>query len=59
MKYNKVTFISGIEGEGYQEILDGEMQRLTDLDGNTINPLQDMSYSIIEANADVPSWGIS
>jgi len=40
--------------EGYMEVFNGELQRLTDLDGNTIH--FDV-YSLVSANEE-PPWGL-
>lgn len=40
--------------QGYMELFDGCLQRLTDLDGNTIEMAV---YGVIEANV-VPSWAL-
>ncbi len=58
MRYDKVVFLSGaVTGEGYQEIENGAMVRLTDLDGNTVDSNQVMSYTATEADVATPTWG--
>jgi hypothetical protein len=43
--------------EGYQEIYEGYVQRLTDLDGNTLELVDNYGYFIADINPPFPSWG--
>lgn len=54
MNYMKVLCTLGYEGEGYMEIAQGVCQRVTDIEGNTIEPLE---YHVIDDNPEFPSWG--
>jgi len=58
MIYYKIRFDYGspVE-EGYQEISNGYVQRLTDLDGNTLELESNYGYGISDANPPFPSWG--
>jgi hypothetical protein len=58
MIYYKISFEYGSPvNEGYQEILDGYVQRLTDLDGNTLNLVNNFGYGVSDTNPPFPSWG--
>jgi hypothetical protein len=57
MRYDKVRFLSGYEGEGYQEIDNGTMLRLTDLNGNTVDGRLELSYTVIAPETETPAWG--
>lgn len=57
MRYDRVKFIVGYDGEGYQEIDNGAMVRLTDIDGVTIDPGGDISYTVTVVDGPVPEWG--
>jgi len=58
MKYYKIQFEYGYEGEGYQEVNDSEQyfSRLTDLSGNTLNIENDYGYFITDDNPPKPDW---
>lgn len=53
MIYHKI-FNHTLGVEGYMEVFEGHLQRLTDLDGNTV---ASEAYSLVEANMS-PSWGL-
>lgn len=57
MRYDKIKFLSGYDGEGYQEIDNGAVVRMTDLDGNVLVLPDDIRYAIIEAESPCPTWG--
>jgi hypothetical protein len=58
MIYYKIEFNYGSpELEGYQEIYEGYVQRLTDLDGNTLELVDNYGYYITDTNPPFPSWG--
>jgi len=58
MIYYKISFEYGSPvNEGYQEILNGYVQRLTDLEGNTLNLINNFGYGISDTNPPFPSWG--
>jgi hypothetical protein len=58
MIYYKITFDYGSPvSEGYQEISNGYVQRLTDLDGNTLDLISNYGYGISDINPPFPSWG--
>lgn len=58
MYYYKIRFDYGspVE-EGYQEIDSGYVQRLTDLDGNTLDLVSNYGYGVLDTNPPFPSWG--
>lgn len=58
MIYYKIRFDYGspVE-EGYQEILNGYLQRLTDLDGNTLELVDNYGYDVTDINPPFPEWG--
>jgi hypothetical protein len=58
MIYYKIEFNYGSPViEGYQEIYEGYAQRLTDLDGNTLELVDNYGYFITDTNPPFPSWG--
>lgn len=58
MIYYKIQFDYGSPvTEGYQEILEGYVQRLTDVDGNTLDLVDNYGYFITDTNPPFPSWG--
>ena len=58
MIYYKIQFDYGSPViEGYQEILEGYVQRLTDVDGNTLDLIDNYGYFITDINPPFPSWG--
>lgn len=57
MEYLKIRFTSGISGEGYQEISEGYVQRLTDLDGNTVGEDAPCEYHVTDGSPSFPEWG--
>jgi hypothetical protein len=57
-EYILCEFEYGYEGQLYQEILNGSVIRLTDLDGNTIELDGDYGYYVINEFPDKPSWGL-
>lgn len=64
MEYILCKFDFGYEGFFYQEIQDGIVIRLTDLDGNTLNlpsSPEDPNYisygsSVVDPNPPLPPW---
>ena len=57
-EYILCEFEYGYEGQLYQEILNGSVIRLTDLDGNTMELEGDYGYYVINEFPDKPSWGL-
>jgi hypothetical protein len=58
MIYYKIRFDYGSPVlEGYQEISNGYVQRLTDLDGNDLDLIDNYGYGISDTNPPFPSWG--
>lgn len=57
MIYYKIRFEYGspVE-EGYQEIENGYVLRLTDLDGNTLDLVGNYGYGVSDTNPPYPSW---
>lgn len=59
-KYILCEFTYGYNGKLYQEILEGNVMRLTDIDGNTldlITPNISYGYHVINSDCETPSWG--
>ena len=59
MIYDKIKYIYGspVE-EGYRVLNDnGIIDRLTDLDGNTLELVDNYGYFITDTNPPFPSWG--
>lgn len=55
--YIEIEFTAGLEGFGYQEIENGDVLRLTDLNGNTLNlPEDGYGYIIADAHCARPTW---
>ena len=55
MNYYLITVLDEGGGQGYMEVFQGYVQRLTDLDGNVINPT---SYTVTDANPVPPAWAL-
>ena len=49
-------FEYGYEGQFYQEVLNGQVVRYADLDGNTLTLEGAYGCRIINPNPDRPSW---
>lgn len=65
MEYILCVFESGYTGNFYQEVLDGNVVRMTDMDGNTLQfpgPGEEgfVPYcaSVVNANPAAPLWAI-
>lgn len=57
MWYIKIRTLDPLpEADGYMEVYNGNLQRLTDLDGNVITPV---SYSVVDSSPEQPSWALS
>jgi hypothetical protein len=60
MIYYKIKFNNDYPvSEGYMEVDDsaGQMSRLTDLDGNTVQTEGlTFGYSVVDTNPEIPSW---
>ena len=58
MIYYKIRFNYGSPvDEGYQEIYEGYVQRLTDIDGNTLDLIDNYGYEVTDINPPFPPWG--
>lgn len=58
MIYYKIRFNYGSPvDEGYQEIYEGYVQRLTDIDGNTLDLIDNYGYEVTDTNSPFPIWG--
>jgi hypothetical protein len=58
--YILCIFTYGYSGEFYQEIDEqGNVHRMTDLDGNTIEPIGSYGAEVINPNPPRPSWADS
>lgn len=55
-QYILCQFQYGYEGQLYQEINQGSVVRLTDLDGNTLELSKDYGYFVIDSNPQTPIW---
>jgi len=55
-----MEFLSGLEGDHYQEVSNGQVTRWFDLDGNVIqlpyNNGAGVSYRLRDDNPPTPSW---
>ena len=56
LEYILCRFEYGYEGDFFQEIFNGEVIRMVDLDGNTLVLNPPYGYNIINANPDRPIW---
>ena len=58
MEYILIQFTIGWDFQAYQEISNGNLVRITDLDGNTLTyPDFGVESHVIDANSPRPSWG--
>ena len=55
MFYVAIRVLDPGNGDGYMEIFSGTLQRVTDLDGNTITPV---TYTVTNDNPTQPSWAL-
>jgi len=55
-EYILCEFEYGYEGQLYQEINQGNVVRLTDLNGNTLNLTDEYGYFVIDVNPQRPTW---
>ena len=55
-EYILCQFQYGYEGQLYQEINQGNVIRLTDLDGNTLELSNEYGYFVIDSNPQRPIW---
>ena len=55
-EYILCQFQYGYEGQLYQEINQGSVVRLTDLDGNTLELTEVYGYYVIDSNTQRPTW---
>lgn len=57
-----MEFLSGLEGDHYQEVSNGQVTRWFDLTGNEItlpyNEGRGVSYKLRDDNPPIPSWYI-
>jgi hypothetical protein len=55
-----MEFLSGLEGDRYQEIIDGQLTRWFDVDGTEItlpdNDGKGVSYKLKNADPPIPNW---
>lgn len=59
MEYILIQFTLGWDFQAYQEISNGSIVRLTDLDGNTLDyPDFPVESNVIDANPPRPIWAI-
>jgi hypothetical protein len=59
MQYILIQFTLGWDFQAYQEISNGNLVRITDLDGNTlIYPDFPVESEVIDANPTTPTWAI-
>lgn len=54
--YILCQFQYGYEGQLYQEINQGTVVRLTDLEGNTLDLIEEYGYFVIDSNPPKPTW---
>ena len=55
-EYYLCEFEYGYEGQLYQEISNGSVIRLTDLDGNTLTLEGSYGYRVINSTPERPVW---
>lgn len=55
-EYILCEFQYGYEGKLYQEINNGSVVRLTDLDGNTLELNEEYGYFVVDATPPRPIW---
>ena len=55
-EYILCQFEYGYEGQLYQEINNGSVIRLIDLDGNTLELTEEYGYFVIDDNPPRPIW---
>lgn len=55
-QYLLCVFEYGYEGNLYQEIINGNLARLTDVDGNTLTLDGEYGYRIIDKNPPILDW---
>ncbi len=59
MRYIKIVFLSDPVVMGYMEIDEnGNLLRLTSLEGSTFDVLPDQAYSVINDNPPNPEWAV-
>jgi hypothetical protein len=59
MQYILIQFTLGWDFQAYQEISNGSLVRITDLDGNTLTyPDFPVESHVIDANPPTPIWAI-
>ena len=51
-----MTFDFGLTGDRYQEVVDGNVVRWFDLDGNVIELPASCGYHLKDAEPEVPAW---
>jgi hypothetical protein len=57
MEYILIQFTLGWDFQAYQEISNGNLVRITDLDGNTLTyPDFPVESYVVDANPPKPSW---
>ena len=57
-EYILCEFEYGYNGQLYQEVINGNVIRLTDLDGNTLNLESDYGYYVINEFPEKPTWSL-
>jgi hypothetical protein len=63
-EYYRIKFTSGLEGEGYQEMVsdnvvvkaNARVARITDLNGNTLNVPEKLEYEVV--GEETPEWAV-
>jgi len=55
-EYILCEFQYGYEGQLYQEINNGTVVRLTDLDGNSLELQNEYGYYVVDSNPPRPTW---
>jgi len=59
MEYILIQFTLGWDFQAYQEISNGSLVRITDLDGNTLEyPEFGVESKVIDTNPQRPTWAI-
>jgi hypothetical protein len=59
MTYILIQFTLGWDFQAYQEIENGNLVRITDMDGNTLTyPDFPVESEVVDANPPTPTWAI-
>ena len=57
-EYILCEFEYGYSGQLYQEVINGSVNRLVDINGNDLNLEGSYGYYVINETPEKPSWGL-